>query len=169
MGGSGSFHVRGAAACEPSHQRRSGFSRRPVSPTTPTASAPCWQARLSDCDCPTAETRDTLITLAGSSACSCYCDTTPRFEQKRVGRAREGNIGGSSGTGGPSGVIAQTDLSDWATPAILATVATLRRGPLQHPAKGAPAAGNWPDGQAPRGRLAGRAGSAAPPSIRRRT
>src|SRR4030088_3261043 len=33
---------------------------------------------------------------------------------------------GSSGTGGPSGVIAQTDLSDWATPAILATVARLR-------------------------------------------
>jgi hypothetical protein len=55
------------------------------------------------------------MTLAGSSACSCYCDTTPRFEQKRVGRAREENIGGSSGTGGPSGVIAQTDLSDWET------------------------------------------------------
>src|SRR6266851_6831952 len=81
------------------------------SPTTPAASATCWPPRFSDYDCPTAETRDTVITLAGSSACSCYCDTTPRLEQKRVGRAREGNIGGSSGTGGPSGVIAQTDLS----------------------------------------------------------
>jgi hypothetical protein len=74
------------------------------------ACAPCWRSRPSDCNCPTAETRDTVITLARSSACSCYCDTSPRFEQKRVGRAREGNIGGSSGTGGPSGVIAQTDL-----------------------------------------------------------
>jgi hypothetical protein len=36
---------------------------------------------------------------------------TPLREQKRVGRALEGNIGDSSGTGGPSGVIAQTDLS----------------------------------------------------------
>jgi hypothetical protein len=71
-------------------------------------------------------TRDTVITLAGSSACSCYYDTTPRFEQKRVDRAREGNIGGSSGTGGPSGVIAQTDLFPGPWPiAVLSSAAGL--------------------------------------------
>ena len=104
-------------------------SGRTIAPPTPAASAACWQARLSDCDCPTAESRDTVITLAGSSAFSCYCGITPRFEQKRVDRARD--IGGSPGTGGPSGVIAQTDLSDWATPATLATLATVLGEPKQ--------------------------------------
>jgi hypothetical protein len=43
-----------------------------------------------------------------------------------VGRAREGNIGGSSGTGGPSGVIAQTDLSRGPWPiAVLSSAARL--------------------------------------------
>ena len=101
-----------SSSCEQARRFPDTASGRTIGPPTPAASAACWQARLSDCDCPTAETRDTVITLAGSSACSCYCDTTPRFEQKRVGRAREGTIGGSSGTGGPSGVIAQADLSE---------------------------------------------------------
>jgi len=67
-------YAKGHSTADEARQRLARSRRRP--------SAACWQARLSDCDCPTAESRDTVMTLAGSSACSCYCDTTPRFEQK---------------------------------------------------------------------------------------
>ena len=77
-----------SSSCEQARRFPDTASGRTIGPPTPAASAACWQARLSDCDCPTAETRDTVITLAGSSACSCYCDTTPPLRTKEGGSSR---------------------------------------------------------------------------------
>src|SRR5882672_1827549 len=86
------------------------------SPTTPAASATCWPPRVLGLRLPDRGNAGHGNNTGRKFGLQLLLrHHTPLRTKEGGSRARERNIGGSSGTGGPSGIIAQTDLSDWAT------------------------------------------------------